>query len=242
MSAGRRPARQSKIGPARAGSQLQLQLWVNQHQVELNGLLAGQVPALAELGVAWTSHLARDPAGAFAEYQDANFLDAIGQRDLAGKLAEFWPSGGPVWDGLATTRGVNGSGVLLIEAKAHVPELLDGAPCDAKTPESIAKIDYALEQTRNAFGATGELAEWKGPLYQTANRLAHLHFLRSNGVPGAVFTHVLFVGDGTLAPTSQPEFESALDEVSRVLGLTDNVPGAAHAFLPALEKPGDWPA
>lgn len=234
------PQRRARdTGPARAGSRLQLQLWVNDHHEQLNRSLADQIPALAQTEISWTSPLADDPAGAYAEYQDVNFLDAIGRRDQAAQLAGYWPQGGPVWDGLATTRGPEGPGALLVEAKAHVPEILAGSPCGAEAPDSIRKIDSALEETRDALHATGEPAAWKGPLYQTANRLAHLHFLRARGVD-AIFMHLLFVGDATLTPTTRVQFEAALETISSELGLPDNVPNAFHAFVPAIEKPSNW--
>jgi hypothetical protein len=47
--------------------------------------------------VEWVSPLEEER---FKEYQDGAFLDALGLLDLSGMLAEFWPQGGPVAEGM----------------------------------------------------------------------------------------------------------------------------------------------
>jgi hypothetical protein len=72
----------------------------------------------------WLSPLESDD---FSEYRDAGFLQRLGVELAKRPLVTFWPTGGPVWDGLA--RAQNGACVL-IEAKAHIPEM--ASSCDAR--------------------------------------------------------------------------------------------------------------
>ena len=74
----------------------------------------------------------------YREYQDKQFLEKVHCEEHWSELKDFWPSGGPVWDALATVRGKNGAkGVILLEAKSHVGELKGGG-CKAKDSASIA--------------------------------------------------------------------------------------------------------
>lgn len=87
----------------------------------------------------------------------------------------FWPARGPQWDAL----GVSGQTVVLVEAKAHIGELL--SPASAASRGSLARIDAAMNTVRSALDVAGG-AEWSQRFYQLANRIAHLHFLRARGV------------------------------------------------------------
>jgi hypothetical protein len=81
----------------------------------------------------------------------------------------------------------------------------------ARAPEceagktSRAKITEVLDQTARAIGARpASIEAWLGPLYQTANRLAHLHFLRANlSGHDAWLIHVLFEDDASYRPTTR---------------------------------------
>ena len=101
----------------------------------------------------------------YAEHSDEVFLTQVGVEPAAKQLSEFWPKRGPHWDALAT---LPDGGVILVEAKAHVDEML--SPPSQASPNSLTKIKKALNQTKR--------------FYQHANRLAFLYFLRElNGVP-----------------------------------------------------------
>ena len=78
------------FGRAYAGSQLQIQTYVNRKEQQLNAAILEAFPELAngKASLQWVSPLERDR---FVEYQDTSFLTALGISDLAGELAAFWP-------------------------------------------------------------------------------------------------------------------------------------------------------
>lgn len=175
----------------------------------------------------WCSPRADDDR---AEYGDADFLRVLGRDDLAPKLREFWPRGGPQWDALA--RGRDGDRtVVLVEAKAHAGELT--SDCAAESAESRARITVALDRTRTALGAMPD-ADWLNGYYQYANRLAHLHFLRGEcGVP-AYLLCVYFVGDAQMrGPETEAGWREPLAVVYRHLGLAPDavIRGLVNAFV-----------
>ena len=180
-----------------------------------------------QLGVAACPHLLqprdwpllewRSPreADGFAEYMDASFLEVLGLAHLAPALAAFWPRSGPRWDGLAVFDG----GVVLVEAKAHVPEALS-TPC-AAGPASGQRIAISLNRVKAALGAD-DRSDWSRVLYQHANRLAHLWFLREHGVDARLL-HINFVGDSHPQAPQHPESWTAVRAVSdHALGLSPN--------------------
>jgi hypothetical protein len=91
-------------------------------------------------------------------------------------LREFWPDRGPQWDALA--RSDKGH-VLLIEAKAHIGEML--SPASGASPASKSQIEGAFARVIEDLAAKPK-APWTECFYQYANRLAHLWFLKQNGV------------------------------------------------------------
>ncbi len=167
----------------------------------------------------WRSPL---PGDDFAEYMDSSFLRLLGLDHLVPELADFWPRSGPRWDGLAVFPG----GVVLVEAKAHVPELLS-SPSDA-SPASLARIAASLTRVRSALGAD-DRSDWARVLYQYANRLAHLWFLRENGVDARLL-FVDFIADADRrGPASAETWTAAYQVADHALGL----PGA-HALRGAI--------
>jgi hypothetical protein len=214
-------------GAAFAGSQLQTQLWVNERPTQLADSIATLFDDLETGAISWVSPMRED---GYREYQDRAFLGRLGLESLDEQLADFWPGGGPVWDGLAIVDGELGPGVVLIEGKGYPGELY-GSGCQA-TEKSRNKIENALAATQTWLGVAQTPQDWTGALYQTANRLAHLYWL--NEVVGirAWFVHALFLDDETHRPTTQAEWETALPQADMQLGLS-NVPGAGHIFLPA---------
>jgi hypothetical protein len=149
----------------------------------------------------------------FAEYRDKAFLRRIAHLELADALASFWPARGPQWDALGRT---DTNEIILVEAKAHIDEMFSAGSQASK--DSLTKITAALDKTIAAFGAK-LLIDWAGPLYQMANRLAHLHFFSEHDVP-ARLVFVCFVGDADMeGPESADEWRGALRAVRRMLGL-----------------------
>jgi hypothetical protein len=171
--------------------------------------------------IAWRSPLEAD---GFAEYRDDDFLGLVGLESLSGKLRNFWPQRGPQWDAL----GVSDMGhVLLVEAKAHIDELC--SPGTDAGPLSRAKIEVALAATIAALEAAPR-ANWAEVFYQYANRLAHLHFLRSAGVD-AWLVLANFIGDTDMSgPVDAREWKAAYRVVDHVLGIKRRSPLMRHVI------------
>ncbi len=166
----------------------------------------------------------------WAEYRDAAFLYRISHPELIDALRDFWPRGGPQWDGLA--RDASGA-IYLFEAKAHVGEMV--STCQA-SPKSRAQIETALSDTKVAFGAASG-ADWLTGYYQYANRLAHQFFLRRAGVH-AWLVFLYFTNDAEMqGPTSEAAWHVHLEEVHRQLGLPSNtrIPGVLNVFVDSRE-------
>lgn len=205
--------------PALKGSQYWLQIVVNHHPELLDHPAIGRV--------CWKSPLVDDD---YAEYRDRLFLKKIGRVDLAGELAKFWPARGPQWDAL----GVSEGGVVLVEAKSHLREMM--SPPTAAGPASLARIDAAFATVRGGLGVTGDAA-WTRIYYQLANRIAHLSFLRSRGVEA----HLLLVGflnDHAMGgPKTAAQWSEAYEAAGRALGLAPEHPLAAfiHHIHPDVE-------
>lgn len=175
----------------------------------------------------WISPLDTDDR---AEYRDDGFLAALGLQHLDAELRQFWPRRGPQWDGLATVPG----GILLVEAKAHFPEL--GSSCGAGS-RSATKIRSALEGTKRWAGASPE-ADWMNGFYQYANRLAHLRFFRERGVD-AHLVFLYFFGETGMpnCPQSEAEWQWALGATYTHLGLSALPAGVASVFLDVASIP-----
>lgn len=120
-------ARVDETGAAYAGSQLQIQLYVNRRTGELDDSIRAEFTELSAAHVEWRSPLVAD---GYAEYWDAGFLKRLDLARHAADLAAFWPSGGPHWDALAVVRlaGSDRPAVLLAEGKSYPGELY-GSGC-----------------------------------------------------------------------------------------------------------------
>jgi hypothetical protein len=210
------------------GSQCQIQRWVGERQGDLLRAIGEAFPAIADVALRWVSPLASE---SFREYRDREFLQAIGQDRLAEALAEFWPSGGPQWDALAIFEPPR-RGVILVEAKAY-PEEAENRHCKAEG-ESLKKISLRLDEIKAKLGAV-PAANWIGTRYQVANRLAHLYFLRSLGVP-AWYVQICFCDDTTHRPTTAARWRETLPDLWKDLGLPTIPAFVADLLLPALER------
>lgn len=218
-------------GRAFAGSQLQTQLWVNRRAEKLTELVIAEFDGLSGQELRWVSPLAQDR---FREYQDAAFLARVGLRDRADDLKAFWPSGGPVWDALAVVEHGDRPGVILAEGKSYPGELF-GSGSQATATSSREKIDAALSRTQAWLGVDIDPARWRGRLYQTANRLAHLCWLNEVVGVRAWLVHLLFVNDHR-SPTSADEWSSAIRDADAELGLRGPVERAGHVLLDAGDR------
>jgi hypothetical protein len=216
-------------GRAARGSQRQLQDYVNLYTQELNQAILSQLPeALRDRSIRWPSPLAEEE---YREYQDGEFLQRLGLGSFSKQLAEFWPRGGPCWDALGQIEPRQGGELpiaLLVEAKSHVPEMRSQG-CQA-SERSFAMIQRALGEAKQWSKAAPE-ADWTGPLYQAANRIAHLYFFRQRIGHPCFLIHLYFVDD-PYRPTSQAEWDQALDAAHQELGLNTPVSGLVEVFLP----------
>lgn len=141
-------------------------------------------------------------------------MNLIGHKNLEPALETFWPTRGPQWDALGKT---SKGDVLLVEAKAHVAEMC--SPSTAAGPESRPRIEATLNAVAQHLGAKTSRASWTDFFYQIANRIAHLHFLRSNGVP-TWLVFVNFLGDKEMeGPTTPEAWEAAYQVAFHVMGL-----------------------
>lgn len=199
------------------GSLKWIQQAVNDPARSIDGPILARLPHASR--IEWLSPLATDD---HAEYRDGAFLDRIGASHLAAALNAFWPARGPQWDALART---DAGDVLLVEAKAHIGELC--SPRSKASEASLGRIISALDATAASLGAK-PLAAWNVAFYQLANRLAHLHFLRSQSLP-AWLVLVNFVGDDEMdGPSSEEVWRAAYDMAGHVMGLPQRHLLSAH--------------
>jgi hypothetical protein len=207
---------ETMAGPTSAGSQRWLQLAVNVHRWLVDEPLVGSL-GISHSPVEWLSPLR---SGGYRECRDLEALKALGvPATVQHSLADFWPRRGPVWDGLArTARG----DLLLIEAKAHVPELASGR--SQAGPESLNKITERLREVRE-YLAPKSTTDWTHTFYPYANRLAFLYFLREMNELPAHLVFVYFVNARDVkGPTSRAEWEAALTLMYAALGLSKRHP------------------
>jgi hypothetical protein len=176
----------------------------------------------AEVSIDWRSPRAEDD---FAEYRDAAFLRLVGLERLAEELRRFWPERGPQWDALAVS---SDGRVLLIEAKAHVAEMVSSCGAGAVSRE---RIEQTLNECKRRVGARAE-SDWGVSYYQYANRLAHLQFLRDQGIR-AELVFVYFVGDPDMGSTTLAEWAAGIDACYDHLGFDADsaIPGVHRLFV-----------
>ena len=183
----------------------------------------------------------------FYEPRDKKMLEELGLKRLAPALADFWPARGPVWDALARCTFAGGlEAVILAEGKNYPREMYSGGTQAGKsgseeTKASRHKIELAIAWTQGQLGLGLDVGRWLDPnesgasLYQTANRLATVIWLRSQGIE-AWLCHLLYVGDKLHQPTSRASWEEGLHAAEEELGIAGiEIPFAGHAFLEALD-------
>ena len=222
------------------GSQHWLQLAVNRCPNIIDEAIAKAIGLEHSETVQWLSPLELD---GLTEYQDHSFLDRLGISPQHRSLEDFWPTWGPVWDGLART---SGGRYLLLEAKANIPEF-DTSPTGA-TGASLHKIRKAFDETR-AFLRVRSKTDWSECFYQYANRLAHLYFLRELNRVDAALVFVYFVCDTTVSgrnPVSHEGWQTAIDLATHHLGIRANSPWIRDNVADVFIDVGDlghitWP-
>ncbi len=196
---------------ASKGSQKWLQIGVNERPEVLDRAIIAAAGIDPSTSITWLSPLADEQ---YVEYRDDEFIKHLGVDLTKRSLTSYWPSRGPVWDGLAKT---SGGEALLVEAKAHIAEMV--SPASKASPASLAKINRALEETRQALAPRSRVS-WSETFYQYTNRLAHLYLLRSVNRRPARMIFLYFVGDQEMdGPQSREEWEGAIKVTEVYLGL-----------------------
>jgi hypothetical protein len=178
--------------------------------------------------IKWVSPVADDE---MAEYRDAAFLERLGLGHLAASLSTYWPVRGPQWDAL----GIADGKPVLVEAKAHLNEF--ESPGTKAGPASMAKISASLDLVRADLGVTGG-ADWSQTYYQFTNRIAHLWWLRRNGVD-AHFLFVNFINDTDMrGPSTADAWDAAFQRACLTLGLParHGLSDAVHHVEPDVRR------
>jgi hypothetical protein len=236
---GRSPRKRvDEAGRAYAGSQLQLQIYVNRRRQEIDRAIISAL-RLGQRQLEWVSPL---EARGFKEYHDDEFLRQLGCEYLSGDLREFWPASGPRWDGLAMAPLVAARPVILVEAKSYPREVLGGgckATDEVRAVKARTRIANALKATAAYLGVTdpdhvADDSHWMGPLYQYANRLAHAVFLRKQGLD-AYMVNVCFTDDPH-RPTTEAEWQKVCTSLTGQLGLPYRPDWLADVTLPARDR------
>jgi hypothetical protein len=229
------PSSKSRVdarGRAFAGSQKWIQYFVNWPRKALNDAVLAAVPSLREFNgvLEWVSPLEKDK---FKEYHDEEFLTRVGAAEHIGQLRSFWPRRGPCWDALAKVHNDAQQGVVLVEAKSYPGEMLSGG-CYAREI-SRKTINRSINATKLHLAAN-PVADWLGPRYQCANRLAHLFFFREVVRVPAWLIQVCFTNDPR-SRTTEAEWRYALGVASAELGLKHmESEFSAVVFLEAKEQ------
>jgi hypothetical protein len=184
---------------------------VNRFPTYLNQRVEAALGLTHSEGIRWLSPMKDDE---YAEYFDQAFLDLLGLRRLRVPLKDFWPAGGPRWDGLAKTTSGK---VILVEAKAYIEEAVDYA--SKASSGSLKQIRGSLAKAKRAAnGAKG--APWESPFYQYANRLAHMYFLH---VMNDVDAYLLFLyfadAPDVPKPCTTEQWQGAIRLTRKCLGL-----------------------
>jgi hypothetical protein len=196
---------------ATKGSQRWLQVAVNEKPELLNQPLGRSLGVSEDVPIDWLSPVLKDN---YWEYRDKACLAQLGVELRSRALSDFWPARGPMWDGLART--AEGQ-VLLVQAKAHLLELI--SPRSKASEPALKRIQTSLREVQNDLAPRSN-TDWSGIFYQYANRLAHLHFLRTQNKVNAhlVFVYFLNAGD-VFGSATKEEWLGAIRLVEGYLGV-----------------------
>jgi len=198
-------------GPGVKGSQKWIQKLVNEKPDLLNSPIRTQLDLPDTEKITWLSQIADDD---YAEYQDEAFLDLLGIKLPKVSLSDFWPSRGPVWDGLGKSETEK---VFLVEAKSHISEVL--SPKTGAGVTSVRKIKKSLDETKTFLHSNSE-HDWASTFYQYTNRLAHLYLLRELNDVSAYLIFVYFLNDEDMnGPKSIDEWHGAIKLLHSFLGV-----------------------
>jgi len=200
-------------GKAEKGSHKWLQKLINENASALNAVLKQILDLPQSEKIDWLSPLEKEN---YEEYYNEAFLEKLGLSVLIPDLRKFWPKGGPHWDGMGKSSSQK---VFMVEAKSHISELISSLR--AIDQYSRHQIQESLNRTKRELGSKTD-SDWSKTYYQYANRLAHVHFLRQNGVD-AYFVSVYFLNDAEMnGPKTIDEWRGALRSLHRYLDLEED--------------------
>lgn len=168
--------------------------------------------------ITWRSPVSDDE---FSEYYDEAFLERIGCESLSDELKAFWPASGPRWDGLATT---STGQVIIVEAKAHLDEVITDCKAGEDSFTRIADV-FEKMKLRLKIPESRLRVSWTSPYYQFCNRVAHLAFLRDQGIDA----HLVFLAFADAPDVSRPVSEDSWREHARHIRHTTAL--HAHALI-----------
>jgi hypothetical protein len=211
-----------------------------QHLGRRRAAFTRQIQALTKCtGIEWVDHDEYvDPSGCLT-VREPRGLEFLASADPIRQEWELlWPQSGAVhnWDAVGRTTAEAKSSWILVEAKAHLGELVSS--CTATAATSRDRIQKVLNQTRTDLGATSN-TDWTREHYQYCNRLALLHFLRVHSID-AHLIFVYFTGDrmdigraGRECPVSEGGWQETLETQDRYVGLPSSAPirGSIHRLI-----------
>ena len=201
-----------KQDPDSHGSLKGLQVLINVKKKYLDAEISKVIGR--QMNVDWKSPLQTDD---YAEYRDEDFLKRLG---ILGKitypLSDFWPDNGPQWDAL----GVSEDEIILVEAKANIPEMV--SPGTKAGTSSRRKIKNSLDEVKKYLGVRDSI-NWTGTFYQYVNRIAHLYYLRVKNQIKAYLLFIYFINDISVnGPKTKDEWLGAIQTMECYLGLDKN--------------------
>ncbi len=191
------------------GSLKNLQVAINVKKKYLNAEISKVVGK--QMKIDWKSPLQSDD---YAEYRDGDFLNRLGiSSRIKYPLIAFWPNNGPQWDAL----GVSGDEIILVEAKANIPEMV--SPGTKAEPGTRKRIENSLNELKKYLNISNG-TDWTGTFYQYVNRIAHLYYLREKNDIKAHLLFIYFINDVTVhGPKTKDEWLGAIQTMECYLGL-----------------------
>ena len=216
------------------GSEWQLLRMLGHHREYLFRELRKQLSLSPDAEIQWLDYpfdgSSKPGISGDKEYKKREFFEKIPQIFTPEILLEFKNDRfgfklNQNWDGIFWV----GKVVYIVEAKAHVKEII--SDCQSDNKNSLSVIEGYFKETRDYFNISCD-NDWKKTYYQMANRLAFLKLLNSHGVD-ARLVNIYFI-DGyekrikdpdsdkyyTIQNknTSQEEWETAITEEENYLG------------------------
>ncbi|GAG66797.1 unnamed protein product [marine sediment metagenome] len=191
------------------GSLKNLQVAINAKKKNLDAEVSKVIGK--KMKIDWKSPLKTDD---FAEYRDKGFLIRLGiLNEIKYPLSNFWPDNGPQWDAL----GVSGDEMILVEAKANIPEMV--SPGTKAEPGTRKRIENSLNELKKYLNISNG-TDWTGTFYQYVNRIAHLYYLREKNDIKAHLLFIYFINDVTVhGPKTKDEWLGAIQTMECYLGL-----------------------